>query len=95
MSQVILLAAAGDINPKRQRGLQIISSLTIRVSVECLTPDRAEYRRRFARAPDGSMIDLNSEGGGMSNKSGTRSIGASGGSIQRAESSAVANQDRA
>ena len=39
----VLLAAAGDTNPKRQRGLQFIPSLTLRVSVGCLIPDRAKY----------------------------------------------------
>ena len=39
----ILLAAAGDTNPKRQRGLQLVPSLTLRVSVGCSIPDRAVY----------------------------------------------------
>jgi hypothetical protein len=39
-----LLAAARDTNPKRQQGLQLIRSLTLRVSAEGLTPDRAEYK---------------------------------------------------
>ena len=41
--EYILLAAAGDTNPKRQRGLQLVPSLTLRVSVGCSIPDRAEY----------------------------------------------------
>lgn len=40
---LILLAAAGDTNPKRLRGLQRVPSLTFRISVECPTPDRAVY----------------------------------------------------
>ena len=37
--------AARWVNPKRQRGLQLIPSLTLRVSVGCLIPDGAEHGR--------------------------------------------------
>src|SRR5208283_3287155 len=40
---VIPHAAAGDTNPKRERGLETIPSFTLRVSIECLISDRAQY----------------------------------------------------
>ena len=49
MPRITLLAPALDTNPKRQLGLQINPSLTLRVSLGCPIPDRAEYKSPHPR----------------------------------------------
>ena len=79
---MILLAPAGDINPKcRQRGLQLIPSLTLRVSVGCLIPDGAEQNHRgpYHHPP---LLDRQSDGrdraGRRELRSGTRLLAENG-----------------
>jgi archaellum component FlaC len=48
--RTIPLAAAGDTNPKRQRGNELKSSLTLRVGVGGPFPDRAEHSSESQRS---------------------------------------------